>query len=120
MIHSKISRSLYAINTAKHLIDKTALKSLYNSLIHSHLNYCIPIWGSAAKSHLKKLELQQKRAVRIISNSNYNAHTVPIFKLLNILPITEQMKYSSLQIMYDYVNHRLPCSFDHTWIRNNQ
>lgn len=120
MTHSKISRSLYAINTAKHLIDKTALKSLYNSLIHSHLNYCIPIWGSAAKSHLKKLELQQKRAVRIISNSNYNAHTVPIFKLLNILPITEQFKYSSLQIMYDYINHRLPCSFDHTWIRNNQ
>ena len=120
MIHSKISRSLYAINTAKHLIDKTALKTLYNSLIHSHLNYCIPIWGSAAKSHLNKLELQQKRAVRIISNSNYNAHTVPIFKLLNILPISEQMKYSNLQIMYDYINHKLPCSFDHIWQRNNQ
>ena len=22
--------------------------------------------------------------------------------------------------MYDYINHRLPCSFDYTWIRNNQ
>ena len=31
MTHSKITRSLYTINTAKHLIDKTALKSLYNS-----------------------------------------------------------------------------------------
>ena len=119
-IQSKISRSLYAINTAKHLIDKSALKTLYNSLIHSHLNYCIPIWGSAAKSHLNKLELQQKRAVRIITNSNYNAHTVPIFKFLEILPIMEQMKYSKLQIMYDYINHRLPCSFDHIWIRNDQ
>jgi hypothetical protein len=119
-IHSKISRSLYAINTAKHLIDKTALKTLYNSLIHSHLNYCIPIWGSAPKSHLIKLELQQKKAIRIITNSNYNAHTVPLFKSLEILPVTEQMKYSKLQLMHDYIQHRLPCSFDHIWIRNDQ
>jgi hypothetical protein len=119
MIHNKISRSLYAINAVKHFIGKKALKTLYSSLVHSHLSYCIPIWGCAAKTNLKKLEIQQKKAVRIISQSRYNAHTVPIFQDFEILPITEQAKYSKLLIMYDFVHHRLPCSFDNLWIRNN-
>ena len=75
--------------------------------------------GCAAKTNLKKLEIQQKKAVRIISQSRYNAHTVPIFQDFEILPITEQAKYSKLLIMYDFVHHRLPCSFDNLWIRNN-
>ena len=33
------------------------------------------------------LEQQQKRAVRIIFNSNYNAHTVPVFLLDLIVDI---------------------------------
>jgi hypothetical protein len=118
-IYSKIARSLFAINSAKHIIGKKALKTLYSSLVHSHISYCIPIWSCASKTHIKKLELQQKKSVRTISLSKYNAHTVPIFKNLNILPIKEQAIYTSLQLMYDYVYHKLPCSFDHIWKKNN-
>ena len=118
-IHSKVSRSLFAINSVKHFIDKRALKTLYNSLVHSHFLYCIPIWGCASKSSFKKLELLQKKAIRTISLSKYNAHTVPIFKKIEILPIKEQAILSSLLIMYDYVHQKLPYSFDQLWRKNN-
>ena len=118
-IHSKVSRSLFAINSVKHFIDKRALKTLYNSLVHSHFLYCIPIWSCASKSSFKKLELLQKKALRTISLSKYNAHTVPIFKKIEILPIKEQAILSSLLIMYDYVHQKLPYSFDQVWKKNN-
>ena len=118
-IHSKVSRSLFAINSVKHFIDKRALKTLYNSLVHSHFLYCIPIWGCASKSSFKKLELLQKKAIRTISLSKYNAHTVPIFKKIEILPIKEQAILSSLLMMYDYVHQKLPYSFDQLWRKNN-
>ena len=118
-IHSKVSRSLYAINSAKHIICEKALKTLYCSLVHSHFTYCIPIWSCASKTSLTKIELLQKKAIRIISNASYNAHTVPLFKDLEILPIKEQAIYSSLTLMYDYVNLKLPGSFDNVWETNN-
>lgn len=118
-IHSKVSRSLYAINSAKHFICEKALKTLYCSLVHSHFSYCIPIWTCASKTSLNKIELLQKKAIRIISNANYNAHTVPLFKDFEILPIKEQAIHSSLTLMRDYVNHKLPNSFDNLWEKND-
>lgn len=118
-IQSKVSRSLFAINSAKNFINKKALKTLYNSLVHSHFSYCIPIWSCASKNSIKKLELLQKKAIRTISLSKYNAHTVPIFKQIEILPIKEQATFTSLLTMHDYVHQRLPCSFDQIWQRNN-
>ena len=37
------------------------------------------------KSNHKRIEKSQKRAVRLINNTNYNAHTNPLFKASNIL-----------------------------------
>ncbi len=52
-----------------------------NSLIHSHLTYCIQIWSSASQSALKDLVTKQKMAIRLILNTAYNAHTESLFKL---------------------------------------
>ena len=92
---------------------------MYCSLVHSHFTYCIPIWSCASKTSLTKIELLQKKAIRIISNASYNAHTIPLFKDLEILPIKDQAIYSSLNLMYDYVNLKLPGSFDNAWETNN-
>ena len=61
-IQSKVSRSLFAINSAKNFINKKALKTLYNSLVHSHFKYCIPIWSCDSKNSIKKLDLLQKKS----------------------------------------------------------
>ena len=63
------------------------LRTIYMSLIHSHLNYCNLVWGAAEDSNLEPLFKLQKKAVRIISNSHYLEHTPPIFKSLKILNI---------------------------------
>ena len=37
-VHSKISKSLYALNRSKRLVPKSYMKTLYDSLVHSHLS----------------------------------------------------------------------------------
>ena len=39
-IISKMSKSIFCINRAKHFLPQKALITLYHSLIHSHLLYC--------------------------------------------------------------------------------
>jgi len=75
----KLSRSLYCINMAKNNLNLSGLRSLYFALIHSHLSYCPIILNCLSTANCKKLEKIQKRAVRIISKSAYNAHTQPLF-----------------------------------------
>jgi hypothetical protein len=56
-------------------------------MVHCHLVYGNQIWGCANASLITELYRKQKAAVRIISNSSYRAHTEPIFKQCNILPL---------------------------------
>ena len=68
-------------------VDIPTLKTLYFSLIYSHLQYCISSWGLAhANAHgpLKKLH---KRITRNITNSPYLEHATPLFFKLNLLKI---------------------------------
>ena len=119
-IHKKISSSLYMINRAKHFLTQDALKLLFNSFIQSHLFYCLPIYSCTSKCNLKKLENIQKKALRIITNSTYNAHTAEKFKKLEILPLEQQIMYSKLLFMYDYINQKLPKSFNSVWKKNHE
>ena len=77
---------------------------LYNSLILSHLNYGILAWGYKSE-RIAKL---QKKAIRIISLSKYNAHTEPLFKSLNLLKISDILKMQELKYYYKYKHDSLP------------
>ncbi len=77
---SKISKSLYAINRMKNMIDTSHLKTLYDSLVHSYLSYGTILWGSTYPSYLNAIRICQRKAVRCVFKSAYNAHTGPFFK----------------------------------------
>ena len=119
-INKKIAQALMAIKKAKHHLTPTALKTLYYSLIHPHLIYGITLWGNASKSTLKKTQTLQKRAIRYISHSHYNAHTEPLFKQLNILKISEIYHQQIATFMYDYHTGKLPHSFHNAFTYTSQ
>ncbi len=89
----KISKSLFCLHLIKNFVTNSALKSLYYAMIHSHLAYCINIYGCASANVLNKLIVKQKEAIRVISLANYRDHTIPLFKRLGILPLNELIRY---------------------------
>ena len=120
MLSSKISKSLYIINRVKNLLPKKVLLSLYFALVHSHLSYCISIYGCANKTSIEKLILKQKKAMRIIFNVSNRAHTAPLFQELKILNIEKMITYSKTKIMHNFFHDKLPFSFNGTWLKNNE
>ena len=89
-------------------------------LVHCHLVYANIIWSSAKQSTLNPLYLKQKAAVRIISSSTYNAHTEPIFKNLNILPLPKLTLFFKLQFFQQFKSGLLPSGLRNMWSTSSE
>ena len=106
-VANKISRSLGILNKLKNYLPTKILKIIYTSMILPHFQYAILCWGHSAK----KLNKFQKRAVRIITLSKFNAHSEPLLKKLTFLKVTDLYKISSLKLYYKICKHRVPSYF---------
>ena len=60
LVAHKISKSIGIIYRSSYFLFKTALRTLYNSLVLPYLYYCNLVWGSTYKSNLKRLTILQK------------------------------------------------------------
>ena len=81
---------------------------IYNSLILPHVNYCILAWGHTCDRIIKL----QKRAIRLINLTSYNAHTEPLLKKLNLLKVTDILQLKALTFYYKYKKNQLPKYFE--------
>ena len=58
---NKLAKSLYCINRAKNFLTTKALRLLYFSLIHSHLNYCPIILNGISQTNKTRIFKFQKK-----------------------------------------------------------
>ena len=83
------------------------LKTIYNTLFLPHLTYGILLWGSEIES-IHKL---QKRVLRIISGSKFNAHTESICREEQLLKVNEIYKLAIYNFYFNLINNELPHYF---------
>ena len=107
-VAKKITKAICILTKLKHYLPRRCLKTIYDSLICSHLNYGLLCWGLEPKQLIKL----QKRAVRNITLSKYNSHSKPIFKKLYVLNIEDMYKRKALNFYYKLVNNTLPSYFN--------
>ena len=103
-ISMQITKVLAMMRKIKQLANTSIMLKIYNALIVSRINYAILCWGYEHK----RIFILQKKAIRLISGSRYNAHTDPLFKNLNILKVKDIFVIQSLKFYYNYVNDKLP------------
>ena len=90
---SKVTGILYRL---KNVFPENVLFVLYNSLIVSYMNYGLLLWGI----HSHKLELLQKKTLRLMTNSNYLAHTTPLLIKHDLLNVRDMYKLKLLKFYY--------------------
>ncbi len=111
-ISLKITKVVGIMYRLKHIYPRAILLTLYNALILSHFNYCLLVWGSKViENH--KLHLIQKKALRIITNSDYIAHTEPICKQLRLLKVPDMFRISIWKFYFKLMTNKLPAYFSH-------
>jgi hypothetical protein len=111
LLCNKLAKSSFILNQAKTFLTPNALKTLYFSLVHSHLLYCINIMSCTSQTNLDRITKLQKKAIRIISNASRTAHTEQLFRNLGILSFDKLILQNRLHFMHSIINNYCPESF---------
>ena len=70
-----------------YIIPENIFKNLYYTLINPYFEYCNLRWATNSTGTLAQLFRMQKRALWLITKSQWNAHTDPLSRQFNILTI---------------------------------
>ena len=81
---------------------------VYYAMFYSHLIYCCNIWGLTSEENLKKIEILQKRCIRIMTFSDSRSNTNPFFIKLKVLKVREIIKLQQLKRLYEILDNSLP------------
>jgi Skp family chaperone for outer membrane proteins len=117
-ISSKISKGIGILIRARQLLYGESLQTLYNTLIKPNFIYCITIWGNSYKSNLHQLHLLQKKIIRILTRSEFYAHTEPLLNKRKMMNIYKMHEYFVGIFVFKSLNNLLPEQFCNIFSHN--
>ena len=112
-LKSKLNSGIYALSTCQNSVPLNIRKTIYSSLIESHLRFGSIIYGAAKPGLLDQISVTQRKAVRSVANVMYNSHTDPIFKRFGFLKFNDIVHLDQSIFMLKYSNNNVPISFRH-------
>ena len=82
--YKQIAKSIGILSRMRFYLSCKIKLMLYYTLIYPYITYCNSTWSSTYVSNLNRIYLLQKQAVRAVTNSEYRAHTAPLFTKLKL------------------------------------
>ena len=99
-------------------VNLSILKSVYYSLIYSHLIHAIQVWGFASDTELDRILTLQKKAVCMTCKDQYPQIPDPLFAELEILKIHDAFKLQICKFIFDCLSSNSPDIFQN-WFTIN-
>ena len=107
-LQSKIARSIGILFKLRQFMPRSVLLMLYYSFVHAHLLYALPVWASTYPTYLKRLQVLQNKAIRIISKIQPRESITKQYFNLKILKIEEMYNFETAKIMHKASTNSLP------------
>ena len=107
-VNTKLSKGIGLLSRIRHYVPKNVLKSLYYSFINPHIEYNLLNWSCTSKTNLECINTSMKKAIRIITFSKRQDHTLPLFHKLEILPLDSCIKLKQATFMWKFEYNFLP------------
>ena len=99
---------LTRVNRIKHLLDKKTLIYFLNAFVFSKLFYCSTVWRNTSKGNVRKLQLVQNYACRIVTGLRKYDHISEALKSLKWLNVKDKLLYNEFVMMYKCMNNLTP------------
>ena len=99
---------LIRINRIKHLLDRKTLLSLINAFVFSKLFYCSSVWSNTSKTNIKRLQLVQNFAGRIVLGLRKYDRISDGLESLKWLPIADKLLLNDSVMVHKCLNGRAP------------
>ena len=112
MINTKISRVIGLLRKLKYIFPSYILHTLYNYAyiqfsILPHIDYSLLALGTKCQ----KIELLQKKAVRVVHSKSPIAHTNPLSKKMNHLRVSDLYTCNLLRIVLQVISKYVASKF---------
>ena len=105
----KISPKIALLHRLRHILDLSTLNHLYLSIVQSHFDYCITIWGNCPQTYLKQVQRLQNRAARaVLGNFDYSCSVSKMIRDLGWMTINQRYVYFTSILMYKCLNGMAP------------
>ena len=105
---SKLSSANGVISKLRHYLPISTLIEIYYALFFSHLNYSCQIWGQNFNHNVERVFILQKRCLRLITFSDFNAPSSEIFARLNLLKVSDLIQLRNITLVHDILNNKCP------------
>ena len=109
-VSKKIKRCVGILSKVRHFVNTSIFSMLYYTLIYPFLSYLVITWGNTYTTTLKPLFIQ-KKAVRLMTFSDFRAHSTPLFYKLRFLKFPDIIFLNNALFMYDFHSGSLPLVF---------
>ena len=96
------------VNRIKHLLDSKTVVFLMNAFIFSRLYYCSTVWSNTTKENIKKLQLIQNFACRIVLGLKKYDHITEGLKSLNWLNVNDRLLVNDLLMVHKCIHDLVP------------
>ena len=107
-LSKKLSRANGILSKLRYNAPKTVCISVYYSIFYSHINYGNSVWTLTSEENLNSIRILQKKCLRIMNFSEFNAHTNELFSIDKLLKLDDVIEFNQLKIIFEYKNNLLP------------
>ena len=104
----KLSRANGILSKLRHNAPRNVCLQVYYALFYSHLIYGCNLWGFTSEENIKKIEVLQRKCVRILTFSDFQSHSNPLFIQLGLIKARDIIKSQQLKLVFDYLSGSLP------------
>lgn len=104
----KMGRAVAIVRKCAPFIPSSLLCQTVHSLVLCHLDYCSVIWSSASKQLIRKLQVAQNKAARLILNCPSLTSTIDMHCNLGWLCVEKRILMNLLVNLYSVVKKRSP------------
>lgn len=92
----------------KPFINRSDLEKAIHAFISSRLDYCNALYVGVSQSSLRRLQLVQNAAARLLTNTRKREHITPILSSLHWLPVSFRVDFKILLFVFKALNGLAP------------
>ena len=76
--------------------------NVYYSIFYTHLSYGCNVWGLTSETNLQKIEVLQRKCLRIMTFAPYDSPTNQKFIDLKLIKVRDIIKMNQLKLVYNF------------------
>ena len=111
-LSNKLKSLFHIFYNIRDFLNEKDIKMLYFTLVFSRIKYGIALYGQAAQTKVKKIQVLQNQLLKVLSKKDSDYPTEKLHKEFKILMVQDIKNHEILTFVHNYFNDNLPPVFD--------